>query len=382
MITLIQNADIYAPQKQEAREMLLMNDKIIQIGNINTTALLKSGMDINVIDAKNHIVTPGFIDPHMHFIGGGGENGYASRTPEVMLSTLVEAGITTAVGLLGTDGTTRHMESLLAKARGLEDEGITTYIYSGNYDVETPTLFKNVKDDIILIDKVIGAGEIAIADSRSSAPTFDELARLVSHARVGGMLSNKCGVTHFHVGPGKEYLSLLHKLIDDTEIPAQNIYATHITRSIALLDDAIRLAHKGAYVDMTCEHSTVDYLKYYVEHGGNLSHLTLSSDGNGSLPKFNKDGQLVGFGVAKPLTLLQTFRYSVMADVLSLEDALRLVTSNTRDVLKLQGKGQLKVGFDADVLMFERKNLTLSQVFAKGKQLMYNQQIIVKGTFE
>ena len=382
MITLIQNAEIYAPQKLEAQNLLMVNDKIIQIGNINTTALLKSGVDINVIDAKNYIVTPGFIDPHMHFIGGGGENGYASRTPEIMLSSLIEAGITTAVGLLGTDGTTRHMESLLAKARGLEDEGITTYIYSGNYDIETPTFFKNVKDDILLIDKVIGAGEIAISDSRSSAPTFEELARLVSHARVGGMLSNKCGVTHFHVGPGKQYLSLLHRLIDDTEIPARNIYATHITRSEALLDDAIRLAHKGAYVDMTCEDGTVDHLKYYVEHGGNLSQLTLSSDGNGSLPKFNDDGQLVGFGIAKPRTLLQTFRYSVMADVLSLEDALRLVTSNTGDVLKLQGKGQLKVGFDADVLMFERKSLTLSHVFAKGNPLMYNQQIIVKGTFE
>lgn len=382
MITLIQNADIYAPQKQEAREMLLMNDKIIQIGNINTTALLKSGMDINVIDAKNHIVTPGFIDPHMHFIGGGGENGYASRTPEVMLSALVEAGITTAVGLLGTDGTTRHMESLLAKARGLEDEGITTYIYSGNYDVEMPTLFKNVKDDIILIDKVIGTGEIAISDSRSSAPTFDELARLVSHARVGGMLSNKSGVTHFHVGPGKDYMSLLHRLIDETEIPANNIYATHITRSKALLDDAIELARKGAYVDMTCDKNTVSDVKYYMDKGGDLSQLTLSSDGNGSLPKFNEDGELIGFGVARPRTLLETFQRIVETDVLSVELALKLVTKNTSDVLKLHRKGHIRIGADADVLMFHKDSFTLSHVFAKGRQLMYNQQIIVKGTFE
>ena len=67
------------------------------------------------------------------YIGGGGEGGFSTRTPEATLSDLTTAGVTTVVGTLGTDGIARDMNALLAKARGLEEEGITTYIYTGSY---------------------------------------------------------------------------------------------------------------------------------------------------------------------------------------------------------------------------------------------------------
>lgn len=382
MITLIKNGEVYTPEYIGKTSILLVGNRIAKIGHTNENALRQLGLEIDIVDASGCIVTPGFIDPHVHLTGGGGEGGFATRTPEIQLSEIIKAGITTVVGLLGTDGTTRHMTALLAKARGLEEEGITSYIYSGNYHVPTPTITSCVKDDIILIDKVIGAGEIAISDSRGAQPSVHELAKLCAETRIGGLLSNKAGVTQFHVGPGKEYLSLLHQMLDDYEIPANKIYTTHITRSKGLFDDAITLSHRGAYVDITADEETSQWVKYFKENGGNMQQLTISSDGNGSLPKFNEAGKLIGFGVASPQTLFQQVITTMREQGLSIEEVLPLVTSNTASALAFNHKGQLCDKADADVLILDRETLELNHVFAKGQHMIKNKEVIVKGTFE
>lgn len=382
MITVIKNGDVYAPEPLGQTSLLLIDQKIAKIGTIDVQAVANIGVDYQVIDAEGAVVVPGFIDPHVHLTGGGGEGGFATRTPEIQLSDMVQSGITTVVGLLGTDGTTRHMTSLLAKARGLEEEGMTTFIYTGNYAVPTPTITTNVKDDVILIDKVIGAGEIAIADSRSGQPSLHELAKLVADARVGGMLSGKAGVTHFHTGPGKDCLSLLHQLLEDYEIPASQLYATHISRSRELFDDAIALANKGSYVDITAADDIGGWISYYKENGGDMGHLTLSSDGNGSLPKFDRSGNLAGFDVASTQTLYQQVVSTVENHGMRLEEVLTLVTSNTARALKLGNKGVIRQENDADILILNKESLSIQHVFAKGRNMIKNQKLLVKGTFE
>ena len=382
MIKLIKNGEVYAPEKLGKCSILLINNKIIKIGQFHEKNLDSIGLEYEVIDAQNSIITPGFIDPHVHIIGGGGEGGFSTRTPEIQLSDIVQSGITTVIGLLGTDSTTRHLTSLLAKSRALEEEGITSYIYTGNYAIPTPTITGSIKDDIILIEKAIGVAEIAISDSRSGQPSVHELAKVVSESRVGGLLSGKAGVTHFHTGPGKDYLSLLHKLLDDYEIPPLNLYATHITRSKELVDDAIQLAKRGSYVDMTADDSTGEWIKYYKKQGGNLNRLTLSSDGNGSLPKFDESGNLVGFDVASTNTLYEQFVSSIKDYGMSLEEVLPLVTSNTSDVLKLKYKGRIKEQNDADLVIMNKSSLGIRDVIAKGVHVLKGDKIMVKGTFE
>lgn len=382
MITLIKNAEIYAPKSLGKQSILLLNDKIAKIGVIDEETIAQLGVDYKIIDADGSIVTPGFIDPHVHLLGGGGEGGFATRTPEIQLSDLIESGITSVAGLIGTDGTTRHLSSLLAKARGLEIEGISTYIYTGNYDVPTPTFTGSVKDDAILIDKVIGTAEIAISDSRSGQPSVHELAKIVGQTRVGGMLSGKAGVTHFHTGPGKDYLTILHQLLDGYELPASNLHVTHITRSKGLFDDAIKLAKRGAFVDITADDTTYKWVSYYKENGGDMSKLTLSSDGNGSLPKFNDEGKLVGFGVASTRTLFNQVVEIMKAGALTIEETLNLVTVNTADILKLEHKGSVGVGKDADLLILDKNEFKINHVFAKGQHMIENGQLLVRGTFE
>lgn len=382
MFILIKNGKIYAPQYLGKKSILISENKIIKIGDIDEETLYQLGVDIKVIDAAESLIFPGLIDPHVHLIGGGGEGGFATRTPEIQLSEIIKSGITTMVGLLGTDGTTRHMTSLLAKARGLEEEGITTYIYSGNYHVPTPTITSSIKDDVILIDKVIGAGEIAISDSRSAQPSVHELAKLCAEARIGGLLSKKAGVTHFHVGPGKAYLTLLHQIIDEYEIPPTSIYATHITRSKELVDDAIKLSQKGAYVDITADEQTIKWVKYFKENGGRMDRLTISSDGNGSLPKFNEGGELIGFGVASPSTLFEQLKAVVKGDELSLEEIVPLLTSNTAAALRLNEKGIIEQHADADLIVINKQTFDLEHVIAKGRLMMRDKKVVVKGTFE
>ena len=382
MITLIKNAEVYAPESLGRQSILLLNDKIAKIGEVSEASLAGLGVDYKIIEASGNIVTPGFIDPHIHLLGGGGEGGFATRTPEVQLSDLIQSGITSVAGLLGTDGTTRHLSSLLAKARGLEIEGISTYIYTGNYDVPTPTITGDIKDDAILIDKVIGTAEIAISDSRSGQPSVHELAKIVGQTRVGGMLSGKAGITHFHTGPGKAYLSKLHQLLDEYELPASNLHVTHVTRSKELFDDAIKLAARGAFVDITADEETFEWISYYKENNGDMSKLTISTDGNGSLPVFNEEGELLGLGVASTRTMFEQLIKTIKVGKLTVEEALRLVTANTAEALKLENKGVIAEDRDADLLVLSKDTYEIEHVIAKGQHMIENGEVLVKGTFE
>ncbi|MDI6863477.1 MAG: amidohydrolase family protein, partial [Pseudothermotoga sp.] len=206
---LLKNATVYSPEPLGVRDILLAVDRIVAIEEQLTVCL----PNLSVIDCSGKIAVPGFIDSHVHILGGGGEGGFRTRTYELSFSDLVRAGITTVVGCLGTDGVTRSLESLYAKAKALEEEGVSSYIYVGSYRVPPVTLTGSIIKDIVLIDKVIGVGEVAISDHRSSQPTLDELKRLAADARIGGMLSGKAGVVNVHVGDGPTMLEPLTNVV-------------------------------------------------------------------------------------------------------------------------------------------------------------------------
>ncbi len=390
MFKILKGGMVLTPTEEGQKDVLIAGNVIANFAD--DIAPVPSYGEVEVIDVKGKFVVPGFIDQHVHLIGGGGEAGFASRTPELMLSHITRAGITTVVGCLGTDGTTRHLASLLAKARGLEAEGITSYIYTGAYEVPTRTITENVRNDIILIDKVLGTGEIAISDHRSAQPGNEEIKKLAAEARVGGILSGKAGVLHLHVGDGRKKLGVIFDILEETEIPITQFTPTHLNRNADLLEDGIKLAKMGGKIDITSGVSPAagakkaikpsHAIKYCLDQGVSINNITMSSDGNGSMPLFDDEGNMQGLLVAELDSLYREFKDLVKEEGLSLSDALKVVTLNTARSLKLYPqKGILQRGSDADIVVLD-KDLNIEYVFAKGKCMVREGQIVVKGMFE
>jgi beta-aspartyl-dipeptidase (metallo-type) len=385
MLTLIAGGEVWAPEPLGRRDVLIAGRSIAAVAP--TGSVRVSGTEQEVVDAAGMTVMPGLVDPHVHILGGGGEGGPATRAPEIRIEDIVANGVTSVIGCLGTDAITRHMASLLAKARALEIEGISAWIYSGSYEVPVKTLTGSVRSDLVLIDKVVGAGEIAISDHRSAQPTFEEIARLAAECRVGGMLGGKAGILHLHLGDGPRGLEFLRRLAAETEIPRTQVVPTHCNRDPRLFDEAVEWAAAGGCVDLTAGFTphdggvpTTEAIRRFLARGAPLDRVTVSSDANGSIPVFGPDGELTAMGVASQRDLFADFRALVEQQVVDLAGACRLFATNAAAIYKLAGKGKVAVGHDADVLVLGPK-LELREAFAMGRRVVAAGAPTVRSTF-
>jgi beta-aspartyl-dipeptidase (metallo-type) len=345
-----------------------------------------------VIDGRNLKAVPGFIDGHVHIMGGGGEGGFATRTPDLPLTDAILGGVTTVVGCLGTDGYTRTMAGLLAKAKGLEEEGISTFVYSGSYGLPLRTLMPSLEEDLLFIEKVIGAGEVALSDHRSSQPTFEAFAQVVAMARRGGMLSGKAGIVNVHLGDGARGLDFLRRILAETELSATQMLPTHINRNPHLFEEGIAYAKAGGFVDFTTstlasylddgEIPCAKALSRMLAAGVDPGQITFTSDGQGSLPDWDRTGRLQDISVGRVTSLFPAVRQAVQEEGISLETALRVITANPARILKLKAKGRLAPGLDADVVLLDARNLEVRTVIAKGQLLMKSGKPLTKGLFE
>jgi beta-aspartyl-dipeptidase (metallo-type) len=366
MLYLIENGEIYDPERLGSASILISDEKILQIGDVDKRGLDILAVEYDVVDASGLLVLPGLIDPHEHLSGASGMGHFATAAPPIFLTEIISGGITTVVGTLGTDTTTFTMAGLLARVKGLNQAGLTAFCYAGGYVVPPATITGSVRNDILCISEIIGAGEVCISDERSTDPAPYELARLVSDTYVAGQLSGKAGISHFHVGPRSGGLGLLRRLVDDHDTKAEWLYPTHVERNERLMNEALEFVKCGSTIDIdVVEKDLPKWLRYYFEHDGDPGKCTVSSD-----------SFLTG-----PHNLWDQLRTCVLHHDFLLEDVLPLVTSNTAKVLQLREKGRLRPSSDADLLLVDSESLSITDVFARGVPMVRGGAVIRRDDF-
>ncbi|GEN54645.1 beta-aspartyl-peptidase [Halobacillus faecis] len=386
MLRLLKNAQVYTPQSIGQKDILLAGGKIVEIND----SIQVTGVEVDVLDRSNTIVMPGIVDRHVHITGGGGEGGFASSTPEVQLSHVVESGITTVVGLLGTNDVGRTPKNLLAKTKALREEGLNAYMLTGGYGYPSNTITGEVREDLLFIEEVLGL-KLAIEDHRSSYITSEELKRLASYVRVSSMLAKKKGFIHLHMGSGKGHYEQLYRILEETDLPISLFSPTHVNRTAGLLEASVEFAKRGGLVDITSNVgmkgegkslTPAESLLHLLDQGVKIDQITVSSDANGSLPVFNDDGQLTGMKVAGFQPTLKALRSLIKDERISVEDAIKPFTTNPAQGLGLKERGHFKQGSYADLLVLNEEDLSISDVLINGTSFVHKGEIVRKGMFE
>ena len=382
---LLRNANLHAPELRGLRNILIGGSRVLWIGHDMPDI---RGVPLEIVELDGRDVIPGFVDGHVHVTGGGGETGYASRVPAPDLSMYTKAGVTTVIGLLGTDDIVRTTAQLVAQIYALRDSGLSAWGYSGGYHVPPVTLTGSVRGDIVLVEPLIGVGELALSDHRSSQPTLSELLRIAADVHVAGLMSGKAGVIHIHMGDGKRGLELIREAISTSEIPARVFQPTHVNRRKALFDEALAVAELGCHIDATAfpvaddedAWSAADAAVRYIDSGAPAHRFSVSSDAGGCLPCFDDEGRACGMDVAHSGSMLDTLRELISKGV-PMEKALPFFTSNPAKHLRLPGKGRVEEGADADLIVLDER-LMAHHVIALGEFHVRDGAVVKHGPFE
>lgn len=367
MFILIENGELYDPQPRGRASVLAANQQIEKVGEVDRRALDALGVEYETIDASGCIVAPGLLDPHEHLLGGSGEGSLALQSPMLFLHEIVPSGITSVIGTLGVDTTMKTIAGLLARVKALAEEGLECWMWTGGYNVPPTTVLGSVREDMMFIDEVVGAGEVAISDERSLNQSSQELAKLVHDTHVGGLLSGKAGVTHFHVGERDARLQPLRDLVEQFQAKPEWLYPTHVQRNAKLLDEAIELARAGAYVDFdTAAQDLARWFRYYLDQDGPLDRLTISSDADSGHPRI----------------YFEQFRSLVLREGFPLERVLPIVTLNPARAVKLDHrKGTVEPAKDADLVVLDRDTLDVREVIARGNRMVVDGRVVVRENF-
>ncbi len=377
MFTLIQEAEVYAPEYLGVQDILFLGHKIIKMGESLENPV---GFECDIVNASGKIVYPGFVDNHVHLIGADDGQGPMGRTHDLNWGDIVESGTTTVVGCLGSSRYVRSLHQLYIKTLELDMMGLSTYMYTGSFVIPPPTLTGEIRKDVYLIPKVIGL-KTAISDTTTNHHTWRDLAAITAEVRYGAGIANKHAVTHVHVGRQKTRMDRIFELIDNTGLDPAVVIPTHINRrNPDVMEQSIEYTKMGGIVDLSSlmrkEEGTMTGLKpeYAVkrmlDEGAILENMTMSSDGNVPQVILGKAGKRVGRYIA-PLDLnRREVRDMANNGVCSFTDSLRIMTSNVGKALGIR-KGRIVEGYDADIVIADSvEDMRIEKVYAKGQLLV------------
>lgn len=382
MAILIRNAYVFAPKELGVTDVLMVGEKILAVAP-NLSASLPG---LSIIDATGFILAPGFVDAHVHVLGGGGVNGPDTRAPAISAGELIRAGITTVVGVLGADVMTRKLPDLLAKVRELKALGVSAWMYTSNFRYPPVTLTQSVADDVALVSEVLGA-KLAMGDVNGSFPSSQAILEMLSQIRQAAVTVNKQGLLHVHLGSIPNPFDIFEEIAASGFPIGTHLRPTHCARTEFLLKSACTYAMGASdrYIDITTDGPC--YLGHpaaavsaAVSCGVPVEQITLSSDGHGVVPRFDADGNIAGQAVGEVARNHETMVELVRDFSFPLSDALSLITSNAADSLGLANQGRLATGACANAVLLNQ-NLQIVAVVSRGQVAMHGDVLGVKEPF-
>ena len=334
---LYKGLQLYTPKEVGKKDILIYADKIVKIAE---TIEPPFAAETDIKDYSGFLCFPGFVDGHVHIIGGGGEGGFFTRTTPQCEMDFFKSGTTAVIGVLGTDGITRTHRDLLGQARKFTHNHLKTFLMSGSYALPLVTLLNDLQDDIVFIPEYIGIGEIAISDHRGSGITIDEFRRLLLNTRVAGMLSGKAGKAIIHVGAVKTGLQLLREAISLGDISPHQMLPTHINRTARTLQEGKDwIENYGGFIDFTAGEKSIEGINTFLNENVPVENILCSSDGWGSIPVFDEKGDFISVKTAPVDTLYKVFKNLVIDNNHPIEKSLKIFTSNVADFFGVSKEG-------------------------------------------
>jgi beta-aspartyl-dipeptidase (metallo-type) len=365
-------------------DVLVAGDRVVAMDRRLDTG----GLDVTQLDLEGRRLLPGLIDGHLHIVGGGGNEGYGTRIPELWTGELLAAGITTVVAPPGLDMVTKSLEGLLAKAYALHEDGITALLMTGGFQRPFPTLTGSVARDLFLVDRIVGV-KIALGEHRATRFRDHELSELAGQLEWLSGATGKACVLHSHLGEAGDPAAQLLRLMGEGRLAPQRFQATHLNHSPDAMAAAPEISDRGGTVDVNPildpafghPHATpaAVAVRQFLDAGLDPTRITMTSDGNASVPIRRPDGSRGNY--EKSLSWLWGAVVDLVRDGVELEQALAFVTSNPARVLRLPTKGSVRVGGDADLLVVG-DDLRIEHVFARGRHVVADESAVVTSMYE
>ena len=333
MFRLLRNGHVYSPKDLGVKDILLWEDRIIRIGE---NLRIPEGFDGEETDLSGRIVIPGLVDAHVHITGGGGEGGFTTRTGEITFEEIAEAGVTTLVGVLGTDGYARRVEDVLVKCMALREQGFDCYFLTGSYTLPITTMRGSVAEDIIFNEYCLGVGEVAHRDHRGSLLRYEEFTRLCADTRNGARLAGLKGVLNIHLGNYSDPADFFIRACGEDITFRPLIVPTHVTRKSDVFESCLKFLEYGGQIDITAGSDgdadrnsvgSVEGLEIIYKKYGTLDRVSMTSDGNGSMPVWDALGNMIGMGKGSCRVLLKDLKKAAQRGVIPFGEVLRTMTT-------------------------------------------------------
>jgi beta-aspartyl-dipeptidase (metallo-type) len=394
-VIILRHAELLAPDALGRRDVVIAGERIVAVAEPGVEI---RGIDVRELDLGGLTLVPGFIDNHVHVLGGGGGLGFASRAPELQTSQLTRAGITSVIGMLGFDATTKDMRALVAKTKAFKEDGISAFALTGaTLEHPVPTLTGRIRDDIAFVEEIIGVGEISVSELGyaydSNGPGAQSIAEAATAGLLAGRLARKRGYLCLQVPPYHgACLKPVMDMLERTGPPIGQLLPSHVNQTDAYMADAVTWAKRGGWLDVGANYSPDNNfsratpparaISQLLEAGVPLERILLSSDGNGAPPKEEKREGQPAVANYMPVGALQaTWRRLIVEEGLSAGDALRVVTSNVAAATGLAHKGRIAAGLDADLVALDA-DWQIRSVIARGRVMVEDGLPVARGMFD